>query len=172
MDKSRRGFHLLISLIPVLVLLLVLVYAIESNTFTSLVVLVLLIYLLIATPLGIVYRVWGSIETRAANRRAHQYAELNGWHPISQTSWRSRKREGAALSVNQAYEKSTYILNIEHMGETTTVDEFETSLWALEFGDWLWEELRAAGKGLNPDVVHEKRSEWEGSRALELYSKR
>ncbi len=90
-----------------------------------------------------------------------QYAERNGWRPISRTAWRNRKRDNAALSVKQAYKKQTYLLQIEAQGDTITVEEFESSLWALQFGDWLWRELLQVN--LNPDRedIEEKRAEWE-----------
>ncbi len=97
---------------------------------------------------------------------AQRYAERNGWHPISKYVWRSRKREGAALSVNRAYKQKTYLLTIEHQAETTTVEEFERADWAMQFGDWLWEELRAAGHQIDVGVLQEKRGEWEQTRAL------
>ena len=122
------------------------------------------IYFVFALVVGVILYWWGKRDDTYVE--AHQYAERHGWHPISKYMWRSRKREGAALSVNRAYKKSTYILTIEHQGETTTVDEFDRADWAMQFGDWLWEELRVAGQTLDVQLLREKRDEWEQSQAL------
>lgn len=128
-----------------------------------------MVYAFFAAPVGLVLLVWGSIEFNRAYRKAQQYAELNGWHPISRTAWRNRKRNDIALSVGQAFQKPTYILRVEIDGETTTIDEFETSLWALQFGDWLWQELLQANAAPDRATVVEKRAEWEQSRAIAVY---
>ena len=94
---------------------------------------------------------------------------MHGWHPISKTAWRNRKRGGVDLAVNKMFKKPTYILNIVVDGETTTVDEFEQAHWALQFGDWLWEELLQSDAKPGLAVVSEKRAEWEKTRAMAFY---
>ena len=167
--KSRISFWLLISLIPAFgacsVALAFSAPIGETNNWDTLLGFSL-IYFMVASVVGIVF-FWLGKRDRAFDD-AHRYAERNGWHPISKFVWRSRKREGAALSVNRAYKKSTYILTIEHQGETTTVDEFDRADWAMQFGDWLWEELREAGQAPDVQVLREKRDEWEESRALAI----
>ena len=49
------------------------------------------------------------------------------------------------------------------------MDESATRIWALEFGDWLWEELLSARASTNAEVLAEKRDEWEQSRAMAKY---
>ena len=79
------------------------------------------------------------------------------------------KQGGDSLSVAQAFEKSTYILTLKVSGETYTIDNFEFSLWALQFGDWIWSEL--VKQPMTPDVVEAKRQEWTQTQALALRSR-
>ena len=173
--KSKLGFWLLLSLVPTF-LGIVAIFAIdflpdeENTTAGSLLAILMILYFPIGLVVGVVMSVWGKVEKNVAFTRAHQYAELNGWHPISDTMWRSRKREGAALSVAKAYQKTTYILTIEYQEETTTVDEFANALWALQFGDWLWEELKSLGQPIDAVGIEQKRTEWEKTRALAIRS--
>ena len=118
---------------------------------------------------GPVLLIWGTIEANRAYKETRQYAEMHGWHPISKTAWRNRKRGGVDLAVNKMFKKPTYILNIVVDGETTTVDEFEQAHWALQFGDWLWEELLQSDAKPGLAVVSEKRAEWEKTRAMAFY---
>ena len=50
---------------------------------------------------------------------------------------------------------------MEGEGETITVDEFESSLWALQFADWLWRELLQTNASPDQYTIAEKRAEWE-----------
>ena len=175
--KHKVGLWLLISLIPAVILLGIgLVGGAasgypEDGAWVAIVALSIL-YTPFAAVIGLVLLAWGNIEFNRAYRTAQQYAEMNGWHPISRTAWRNRKRNNVALSVGQAFQKPTYILRIEIDGETVTIDEFETSLWALQFGDWLWEELLQANATPDRVTVVEKRAEWEQSRAMAIYHPR
>ncbi len=173
--KSRLGFWLLISLIPATIAYVPAAALspdepFQDEFFWSFIGTILALYLPCALVAGAVLAVWGRIEKSRQYREAQHYAQRHGWHPISKTTWRNRKRNGVQLSVDKAIVGSTYILTIEINGETTVVDEFETPTWALEFGDWLWEELLQA-QGMTPDVevVAEKRAEWEQSKGLTLY---
>ena len=176
MTKSKVGFWLLLSVVAAFVgsCAVIVVDYVPDDDWTAggalLVGMVLFLYFPIALFTGIVLSIWGRIEKGRAVTRAHQYAELNGWHPISETMWRSRKREGAALSVAKAYQKTTYILTIEYQEETTTVDEFANALWALQFGDWLWEELKSLGQPIDAVGIEQKRTEWEKTLALAIRS--
>ena len=172
MSKSRISFWLLISLMPAFGLCsaaMAFSPSVEeslegaSNTWSTVGGLSAL-YFVAALILGCVFYWWGRRDE--AFDSAQRYAERNGWHPISKYVWRSRKREGAALSVNRAHKQKTYLLTIEHQAETTTVEEFERADWAMQFGDWLWEELRAAGHQIDVGVLQEKRGEWEQTHTL------
>ena len=158
MDKSRVGRWLLVSFGGMLALAFTLVLLGLEGIADVLGPLAML-YGIFAVPAGIALTVWGSIETRQRFGESQRYAELHGWHPITSTSWRTMKRGGHALSVSKAYKKSTYILSITLEGEETTVVEFERALWALQFGDWLWEQL-AGATTITPTVVYQKQREW------------
>lgn len=172
--KSRAGKWLLLSLIPAILGLIVVGVQspdelFEGEFFWSFLLMALILYWPSALVAGITLSVWGSIDQKRQYREAQQYAQRHGWHPISRTSWRNRKRNGIELAVNKAIGLPTYILTIVIEGETTMVDEFTTPTWSMDFGDWLWEELLLV-QG-RPDVrgVVEKRAEWEQSRGLAVY---
>ena len=172
--KHKIGFWLLISLIPTaLVFIISLAGSLaannESESWTAILGLSMF-YGIIVLPVGVILLIWGNIEFNRAYNAAQRYAERNGWHPISRTSWRNRKRNNIALSVAQAFKQTTYILNIDMDGETVTVDEFETSLWALQFGDWLWQDLLQTNTEPTRIEIEEKRAEWEQSRELAVYN--
>ena len=163
--KHRIGYWLLISLIPAAILLVLsfIIIALESddsNVGGAIGALVVL-YGVVAIPAGATLLMWGNIEFNRAYRASMQYGERNGWRPISRTSWRNRKRDNAALSVSQAFKKRTFLLQIEVQSETITIDEFETSLWAMQFGDWLWRELLIDNAAPDREDIEEKRAEWE-----------
>ncbi len=172
MDKSRVGFWLLISLIPAIAVLFLsfVTYSLGSEDLSGILAGLAIFYGFPAAIVGAVLKVWGGVETRLRFRDSQRYAELHGWHPITSTSWRTMKQGGATLSVSKGYAKSSYIMSITSpSGGDTTVAEFERALWALQFGDWLWEEL-AGRTDITPTLVYQKRSEW--SPGLMLYSGR
>ncbi len=164
--KHRVGVYILLSLIPAVIIILTAVGLsgpdFDNTPFAvSAIGLLSVLYFMVAIISSPALILWGSIETKRTYRAAQRYAELNGWHPISRTTWRNRKRNQMALSVHQAFNKRTYILTIEENGETTTIDEFETPVWALQFGDWLWEQLLEVNTTPDKAEVAEKRAEWE-----------
>ena len=120
-----------------------------------------MIYLPVGLTVGLVLFLWGNTEFKRVHQAAQRYAELNGWHPVSRTSWRNRKRQNVALSVSQAFAKQTYILTVDVDDETTIIDEFETPLWSLQFGDWLWEHLLRDNTSPDIEEVAEQRAQWE-----------
>ena len=158
-------------MVPVTFLILVLMaigdpWAGFVGSIVAIVAVFAMLYWVCALPAGIVLLIWGAIENGRDYREAQQYSELHGWHPISKTAWRNRKRGDVELAVMKAFRKPTYILTIVADGETTTIDEFGTAGWALQFGDWLWQELLQTGAKMDLDVVSEKRNEWERSMAV------
>ena len=112
-----------------------------------------LLWIIIALPTGAGLAIWSSVVTKRQFTQAQGYAELNGWMPISRTHWRARKRDATSLSVAKSAISNNYLLTIEHDGETITVDQFETPLWALQFGDWLWQELQDVGVITTDEVL-------------------
>ena len=75
----------------------------------------------------------------------------------------------SAPSKDSSKDPVTFVREVLREGETTAVDEFSTRVWALEFGDWLWEELVAARASTDAEVLAEKRDEWEQSKAMAKY---
>ena len=124
-----------------------------------------ILYWPIALIAGLVLHYVVKWRDRKLFRATQEYAQMNGWLPISSTHWRNRKRNQIQLAVAKSLTDETFILTVEVEGERVTVDQFENSLWALQFGDWLWEQLPLAGQ-IDPGVVIEKRAEWEQSQAL------
>ena len=172
--KSQRGAWLLVSLVPVtfaffVVLMIGDPFEGAIGSALALFALMLFLYWLCALVAGLALTIWGSVERSREYKEASQYAQRHGWHPISRDMWRNRKRNGVQLAVNKAIGKTTYILTIEIEGETTMVDEFATPVWALDFGDWLWQELANARASTDVEVVAEKRAEWEQSKGLAVY---
>ena len=175
--KSKIGFWLLISLIPIALWFVIgLIGAAASGrlddgddgggwAMSSALALLFFVPALVA---GVTLKVWSNIEQSRIYRDARRYAETHGWQPISKTSWRNRKR-GTTFAVNKAYDSPTYILTIEYEGETIAVDKFETSAWALQFGDWIWEEFSGSNTDMDLSAVQEKRVEWEHTMALARY---
>ena len=171
MSKSKIARVLLWSLIPAFALVLLMaLFTPSDNENVGLIGGLTVMYMMVALPLGLYLRWKGRKEDAVDD--AQRYAERNGWHPISEFAWRSRKREGAALAVSRVHKGSTYIFTIEYQGETTTVDEFSRADWALQFGDWLWTELRESAQDVDMELIQEKRQEWEETRAMAVYGDR
>ena len=111
MTRSRVGFWLLIALIPAgLTAIVSLPIAVYTETDTggawSALFFSSFFYILFGLPSGLVLRIWSSVEAKHHFRAAQRYAELHGWHPISQTAWRNMK-QGAAFLEDRP--KSTLI---------------------------------------------------------------
>ena len=180
LTKSTVGTWLLISLLPTgalgFIFLVGLVITTPPDTaldpvdgwyaFWALGAILLWPYFWIALVVGVVLKIWAGAETRRLYREGRQYAELHGWQQISDTAWKNFKRNNVSLSVTQAYGKQTYILSVESDGDTAATDGFSRSLYALQFGDFLWENVLSARPQVDVSVVRETRVEWERSRAL------
>ena len=171
MSKERAAFWLLISLIPTGFLTLIYFIGLlvtdapvegedASTAFIvwGLLFFLFLLYWWVSLFTGIGLRVWGKRETHRAFDEAQRYAQVNGWHPVSQTAWRALKADGASLAVGQAIKGSTLTLTIQASAGTTTVSDFAKPLWALQFGDWLWE--KTGGVNITPTAAEVHRQEW------------
>ena len=173
MSKDRVGFWLLLSLIPtgfftfiyfIGFLVVVDVDAEEPSTAAlvwGLLFFIFLLYWWAALLVGLGLKVWGKVEIRRNFNEGQRYAAINGWHPISQTAWRSLKADGASMAVTQSVRGSGYTLNVQSKAGATTVPDFTKPLWALEFGDWLWE--RTGGENITPSTAEAQRQEWSRS---------
>ena len=116
--------------------------------------------------LGLTLKFWAGLDTRRSYRESRRYADLHGWQPISDTAWKSFKRRGVTLSVSPTYQQPTFILSIDLDGDTLATDGFSKSLYALHFGDHLWEHVLTDSKQLNVDVLNAERGQWEQTQAL------
>ena len=116
--------------------------------------------------LGLALKFWAGLDTRRSYRDSRRYADLHGWQPISDTAWKSFKRRGVTLSVSPTYQQPTFILSIDLDGETLATDGFSKSLYALHFGDHLWEHVLTDSKQLNVDVLNAERGQWEQTQAI------
>lgn len=179
--KSRIATWLLFSLIPtgLLGFISFAAFAISTSstpepepfsdtwpTIWALGVLFLWPYWWIALVAGVILKIWAGKETRRLYREGRQYAELHGWQQISDTAWKSFKRGNVVLSVSQAYGKTTYILSVDSDGDTVATDGFSRSLYALQFGDFLWDNVLSGKSQVDVTVVQQTRDEWERWRAL------
>ena len=116
--------------------------------------------------LGLTLKFWAGLDTRRDYRESRRYADLHGWQPISDISWKSFKRRSVTLSVSPTYQQPTFFLSINLDGETLTTSGFSKSLYALRFGDHLWEQVIADSKQLNVEVLNVERGQWEQTQAL------
>ena len=180
LSKLKIGISLLLGLIPAIVLGILSTTILGSeapwsggsaNIFWSLVGSFTAFYFICAIIPGIVLTVLGLRERTQGFKEAQAYAQMHGWHPITKHIWRSRKRRDIQLGVDRATVGSGYILSIEVNGEVTVIDLFSRLVWALEFGEWLWQELDDSRTTTSGDVeaVAQRRGEWEQSRAITLY---
>ena len=182
--KSTWGNRLLISLIPLGVLGVVafIAYAISVSApgdeidspwevfWTSCTFFIWLAWW-IALPTGIVLKVWGGAETRRVYREARQYAEMHNWQQISDTTWKGYRPRNVVMTVSQAFERPTYILSVEHEGESVTTDGFSRSVYALRFADFLWDHVMSGRSHVDAEAMRAARREW-GSRYPQLSSGR
>ena len=116
--------------------------------------------------LGLTLKFWAGLDTRRNYRESRRYADLHGWQPISDIAWKSFKRRSVTISVSPTYQQPTFFLSIDLDGETLTTGGFSKSLYALRFGDHLWEQVLADSKYLNVEVLNVERGQWEQTQAL------
>ena len=161
--KGKLGTWLLWSLIPNGILGF-LSFAIYSLFYTSLFSFIFVTSWLtwwLSLLLGLTLKFWAGLDTRRNYRESRRYADLHGWQPISDFAWKSFKRRSVTLSVSPTYQQPTFFLSIDLDGETLITGGFSKSLYALRFGDHLWEQVLADSKYLNVE-----RGQWEQTQAL------
>ncbi len=177
MTKSRIGFWLLISLIPMGLLtflgfIISIVLFIGSSSdepegaeiACTFVFFASLFYWWGALFTGIGLKILSRRENQQMFAQAQRYAEVHGWQPISQSAWRALKADRASLAVSRSIQGTMYTLTIASGVNTTTVTNFATPLWALQFGDWLWE--RTGGENITPETAQAQRQEWSQNLAI------
>ena len=171
MTKKQLARWLLISLIPVVIIFIAIVAIADPDVTgpTLAVTVILILYVPPALVTGLILLIWTNVVAKRMFNNTQRYAELHGWLPISRTQWRNRKRNQIRLAVNKAAQRNTFILTIEAEGETFTIEEFESSVWALQFGEWIWQELLTNDDAkVDVEVISEKRTEWIESNALAI----
>ena len=170
MTKGKLGTWLLWSLIPNGILgfiaFIILVVSDGEAIIGSFLVITSWPTWWLALVLGLILKFWAGMDTRRNYRESRRYADLHGWQPISDTAWKSFKRRGVTLSVSPTYQQPTFILSIDLDGETLATDGFSKSLYALHFGDHLWEHVLTDSKQLNVDVLNAERGQWEQTQAI------
>ena len=167
--KARVSFWLLISLIPTglagfllfMFGFIVSIFFVPAGGVMWLIAFFLIAYWWVALIVGLVLRFTAKKEARRIFGEAQAYAEMNSWLPVSRTAWRAMRANNVSLAVNQPFDKSTYTLAISSDAGATTIPEFANPLWALQFGDWLWE--KTGGHNLTPTEVQRHQQEWSRS---------
>ena len=140
------------------------IFFIAAGAVMWLIAFFLIVYWWAALIAGLVLRFTAKREAHRIFGEAQTYAEMNGWLPISRTAWRAMRANNVSLAVNQPFEKSTYTLSVSSDAGATNIPEFANPLWALQFGDWLWE--KTGGYNLTPTEVQRQQQEWSRSLAI------
>ena len=115
---------------------------------------------------GISLKIWAGFSTRRSYKESRRYAELHGWQTISDAAWKSFKRRGITLSVSQAFQQPTFILSIDLDGEIIATDGFSKSLYALIFGDYLWDNIFSTTSKVSVAELTQQCQQWEQTQAL------
>ena len=114
----------------------------------------------IALIVGIVLRIIVGRAEKRQQEQAQSYAEYNGWQNISQTQWKSFKGNGVVLTVVKAMHRPEYILRVDFNNEGWTAERFELAYYALQFGDYLWENVLQHAEGLSRNDLAHHRTQW------------
>lgn len=115
----------------------------------------------VALCLGVPFVVAGNIQFGKAYRKAVEYAEGNGWRPLSTTAFYTRKRE-TEMRVNPSAAKRAFVLTIE-ADETIAVADCGSAALAMQFADWL---LDTTNVRLTREYVSDRRAAWINMLAL------
>ena len=113
-----------------------------------------------------VLRTMINVAAKRMYTETRRYADQYGWRQSSETAWTVFKPGGLTLRASQDYELESFHLNIEANGLTEVTSGFSRSLYALQFGDFLWDRALSAQRQLNSQVVRETRAEWTDSMTL------
>ena len=120
----------------------------------------------IALGAGAVLKILASRKEGRIRRDGIRFAQLHNWQPISDTTWKSYRRNNLVMTVDRMYGKDSYMLLVDQDGESVSTDGFETSTYALQFGDFLWENVLKVRTRIDANEVRETRGQWESNRAL------
>ena len=116
--------------------------------------------------MGGVLKIVGVRSEGRIRRDGMRYAQLHNWQPISDTTWKNYRRDKLIMTVDKMFEANSYMLLVEQDGESVSTDGFATSLYALQFGDFLWERVLSDRTRVAASEVTEARVQWDRTRAL------
>ena len=115
---------------------------------------------------GVVLKLIGRNERHRLHWEAQMYASMHGWQQISETAWRSLKQDDCILAVAPEYGASTYSLSVSSDGRSADTYGFSRPVFALQFGDFLWENVLLNRPQLSASEVRETRMQWDRTRML------
>ena len=107
---------------------------------------------------GLAFILYGNYVFNRHYKEAQYYAQLNGWQAVSKVAWHNRRRD-TAFQVAQSIRDRTYFLTIDAR-ERIVVNEFDSGMHAMAFGDWLWHKLQEEGRLVTQDAANEERDSW------------
>ena len=116
--------------------------------------------------IGLVLRFMVRREEERVQEDAQEYAELHRWQGVSRTQWRSIKSSGVILTVTKARRSTNYLLTAEVDGKGVGTDRFESPLYAMQFGDHLWDNLLSEQEEVDSEKVRQFRTMWERARGV------
>ena len=91
-----------------------------------------------------------------------KYAEAHNWRIISEQSWKNFKTQNIILSVSKAPSQRTFSLFIEGNGNTVGTYGFSKAVYAMRFGDYLWERMgQMPTLEVTQTIVEQQRHVWE-----------
>ena len=120
----------------------------------------------IVLVVGLVLKITASRREARIRRDGMRYAQLHNWQPISDTTWKNYRRASVVMTVDKRLGQDAYMLLIDQAGEYVTTDGFETSLFALQFGDFLWDDILSTRERVEVAEVHRVHQQWVSQLAL------
>ena len=115
---------------------------------------------------GLALRFMVRREEERMQQDAQEYAETRRWQSITRSQWRNFKSSGVILTVTKARRASNYLLNAEVEGRVIGSDRFENPLYAMQFGDHLWDNLLSEQEEVDSEKVQQFRTMWERARGV------
>ena len=115
---------------------------------------------------GAALKVMGRNDRFRSYSEAQMYASMHGWQQIADNAWRCLKGDACAMSVSQGYGEASYSLSVQADGRSESAHAFSRPLYALQFAEYLWENVLSSRPQLTAGVVRETRIRWDPTRAL------
>ena len=119
-----------------------------------------------AVAVGVGLKIRASIIEQRIIQAGQRYAQLHNWQPISSTTWKNYRRANVVMTVDKMYGQDAYMLLIDQAGEYVSTDGFENSVFALQFGDFLWDNVLSTRERMVVSEVQQVHREWVGQLAL------